>query len=70
MTTTSYKTCNTSNMSTHLWPKHEIISSGSSSGPTETAMAEINLPISVTKTSQMRVSDTMFGEGSTIFQLS
>jgi hypothetical protein len=26
-------------------------------------MAEINLPISVTKTSQMRVSDTMFAKG-------
>ena len=64
MTTTSYKTCNTSNMSTHLRPKHEITSSsGSSSRPTETAMAQMNLLISVKKTSQLRVSDTMLAKG-------
>ena len=51
-------------MSTHLRPKHGITSSsGSSSGPTETAKAQMNLPISVTKTSQLRVSDTMFVKG-------
>ena len=59
----SYKTCNTSNMSTHLQPKHEITSSsGSSSGSTETAIVQMNLPISVTKTSQLRVCDTMFAK--------
>ena len=39
-----YKTCNTSNMSTHLPPKHEgTSSSGSFSGPTETAKVQMNL---------------------------
>ena len=38
-------------MSTHLHSKHEFTSSsGSSSGPTETATAQMNLPISTTKT--------------------
>jgi len=62
----------TSNMSTHLRPKHEITSSsGSSSGPTETTMAQMNPPITVTKTSQLRqskrVSDTMFAKCSLSF---
>jgi hypothetical protein len=64
--------CDTSNMSTHLRPKHEITSSsGSSSGPTETTMAQMNPPITVTKTSQLRqskrISDTMFAKGSLSF---
>ena len=64
MTFTSYKTCNSSNMSTHLRPKHGITSSsGSSSGPTEIAMAQMIQPISATKTGQLRVSDTMFAKG-------
>ena len=46
---------------THLRRKHGIIwSSGSSSGHGETAKAQMNLPVSVTKTGQLRVSDTMF----------
>ena len=53
-----YKTCNTSNMSTHLPPKHEgTSSSGSFSGPTETAKVQMNLQ------SQLRVSNTMFVKG-------
>ena len=51
-------------MSTHLRPKHGIASSSeSSSGPTETAMAQMNPPISATKTGQLRVTDTMFAKG-------
>jgi len=54
-------------MKQKLWTKIKLDSSGSSSGPTETAMVQMN-PISVTKTSQLRVSDTVC-EGSTIFLL-
>lgn len=69
MTTMIYKICNTS-MSTHLRPKHEITcSSGSSSGPIETTMAQMNPQITVTKTSQLRqrASETMFAKGSLSF---
>ena len=46
-------------MSTHLRPKYGITSSsGSTSGPTETAKAQMNPPIC-----QLRVSDTIFGKG-------
>ena len=38
-------------------------SSGSSSGPTETAKAQMNLPNLVAKTSQLRLSDTMCAKG-------
>jgi hypothetical protein len=51
-------------MSTHLWQKHGIIwSSGSSSGHGEKAKVQMNLPITVTKTGQLRISDTMLVKG-------
>jgi len=50
----SYKTGNTTNMSAHLRRKRGIIWSSSRHG--ETAKAQMNLPISVTKTGQLRVT--------------